>query len=294
MADMLSELSNALQARARAAAPLVASLAWGGRGPLSAMLWRDGVLVTSEQSLPDVDRYEAILPGGGRVAATLAGRDPATNVAVLRLEASAPAWTAAEPGGVGGLVLAVGGDGEGGTTARMGGIEVLGPAWQSMRGGRIDRLIRIGVRLPSAAEGGPVVDAEGGVLGMSTFGPRREVMVIPAATIERVAAPLLSQGRMARGWLGVGLHEVALPRDLATRLGAEAGLMVMGLADDAPAAGRLLPGDIITAIDGAKVAQSRAVAALLGPETVGRALSIALVRAGEPTTVSVTIAARPA
>lgn len=293
MADIFSELSQALEARVRTAAPLVASLTWGGRGPLSAILWRDGVLVTSEQSLPEAERYEAVLPGGERLAATLAGRDPATNVAVLRLETRGPAWAPAEPAGVGALVLALGGDGLGNATARMGGIEVLGPAWQSMRGGRIDRLVRIGVRLPAAAEGGPVVDPDGGVLGMSTFGPRREVMVIPSATIDRVAGPLLSQGRMARGWLGVGLHEVALPRDIATRAGTESGLMVMGLADDAPAAGKLLPGDILVAIDGTKVAQSRVVASLLGPETVGRSMSISLVRAGELATVSVVIAARP-
>ena len=293
MADMLSELSRTLQERVLHASPLVASLDWGGRGPLSAILWRDGMLVTSEQSLPGSERYEAVLPGGARVAATLAGRDPATNVAVLRLEAAAPAWAAGEPEQVGGLILALGGDGVGGVTARMGGIEVLGPAWQSLKGGRIDRLVRIGVRLPPAAEGGPVVDPEGGVLGMSTFGPRREVMVIPSATIERAIGPLLTQGRMARGWLGVGLHEVALPRDVAARAGADSGLMVMGLADNAPAAGRLLPGDIITAIDGAKVTQSRAVAGMLGPETVGRTLSVALVRAGELATAQVAVAARP-
>ncbi len=294
MADILSELSQAVQARVSDAAPLVASLSWGGRGLLSAILWRDGVVVTSEQSLPEAERYEAALPGGSRVAATLAGRDPSTNVAVLRLEASAPGFARAEPAGVGGLALALGGDGVGGTTARLGGIEVLGPAWQSMRGGRIDRLIRIGVRLPPAAEGGPVIDTEGGVLGMSTFGPRREVMVIPSATIARVIEHLLSQGRVSRGWLGVGLHEVALPRDIAARAGAESGLMVMSLAEDAPAAGQVLPGDILIAIDGTKVAQSRAVAGLLGPESVGKIVSITLVRAGVLTTASVTVTARPA
>lgn len=293
MTDILSDLSRALQTRVSGAQSLVASLSWGGRGLLSAVLWRDGVIVTSEQSLPGAERYEAILPGGARVAATLAGRDASTNVAVLRLEASAPGFARAEPDGVGGLVLALGGDGVGGATARLGGIEVLGPAWQSMRGGRIDRLVRIGVRLPQAAEGGPVIDTEGGVLGMSTFGPRREVMVIPSSTIARVTEHLLSQGRVSRGWLGVGLHEVALPRDIAARAGAESGLMVMSLADDAPAAGQVLPGDILIAIDGTKVSQSRAVAGLLGHESVGTTVSITLVRAGALTTASVTVTARP-
>ncbi len=293
MSDTFSALSDSIEATIAGAAPHVAAVTWARHGQISAVLLRPGVLVTSEQSLGQADAYEAVLPGGARVPATLAGRDPATNVAVLRLEAASPVVTAGQPGALGGLVLAIGSDGEGGATARLGGIEVLGPAWESQRGGRIDRLIRLGVRLPSAAEGGPVVDARGAVLGMSTFGPRRGVMVIPTATISRAVDQAMSKGGMARGWLGVGLHEVELPRDLADRVAATAGLMVVSLADEAPAAGALLPGDILTAIDGARVTQVRAVAALLGPETVGRAVIVAVVRGGTMTEVSVTVAARP-
>ena len=147
-------LSRAVAATARGAAASVAGLEWGGHHHVSAVLWRHGVLVTSEQSLPDSDAYTAILPGGARVAATLAGRDPATNVAALTLESAAAALPSAEAGGVGELILALGSDGGGEATARMGAIEVLGPAWESQRGGRIDRLIRIGVRLGPAAEAG--------------------------------------------------------------------------------------------------------------------------------------------
>ena len=176
-------LSDAIETAVAAAAPLVAAVTWARHGQVSGILLRPGVLATSEQSLGDADAYEATLPGGARVAATLAGRDPATNVAVLRLESAPPGWVAGEPRGLGGLVLAIGSDGDGGATARMGGIEVIGPAWESQRGGKIDRLMRIGVRLPPAAEGGPVVDSRGAVLGMSTFGPRRGVMVIPTSTV---------------------------------------------------------------------------------------------------------------
>jgi S1-C subfamily serine protease len=296
MADPLLDLSRALAARVQHAAPLVAAVTWQRRGQLSALLWQPGVLVTSDQSLPDAEHYSAVLPGGARVDATLAGRDPATNVAVLRLGSGASGARpgTAEPGGVGHLVLAIGSDGEGGVTARMGGIEVLGPAWESMRGGKIDRLVRIGVRLPPAAEGGPVIDAEGAVLGMSTFGPRRSVMVIPSATIARAAEQLLQGGKIARGWLGVGLHEVALPRDISARAGAESGLMVMNFADNAPAAGRLMQGDIVTAIAGTRVASPRAVASVLGPETVGQTVTIDLVRGGEVMQAGVLVAARPA
>ncbi len=294
MADMMSDLSRALAARVQKAAPLVAAVTWP-QGQLSGVLWQPGILVTSEQSLANSDGYEAVLPGGARLAATLAGRDPATNVAVLRVasEAAGARPALAEPGGVGSLVLAVGSDGEGGATARMGGIEVLGPAWESMRGGNIDRLVRIGVRLPPAAEGGPVIDAEGAVLGMSTFGPRRSVMVIPSATISRATEQLLQGGRIARGWLGVGLHEVALPRDIAARAGVDSGLMVMNFADAAPAAGKLMQGDILTAIAGTRVTSPRAVASVLGPDKVGQTVTIDLVRGGEVTTAIVLVAARP-
>ena len=289
----LAALSDALMEVVAAASPYVAGLDWGGRGGISAILWRPGVLVTSEQSLPDAERYTAVLPGGARVTATMAGRDAATNVAVLRVAAEAATLTVSEPGAVGALVVAVGSDGAGGATARMGGIEVLGPAWESQRGGRIDRLIRIGVKLAFSDEGGPVLDANGGVLGMSTFGPCRGVMVIPAATVERTIDPLLRQGRMARGWLGVGLHEVALPPDIAQRAGATGGLMVVSFAEAAPAAGVLLPGDILTAVAGKAVASVRALARLLGPDSVGCPLELTLVRGGALTNVVITIGGRP-
>jgi S1-C subfamily serine protease len=289
-----SALSHAIEAAARQAAPLVVGLEWGGRHHLSGILWRDGVVVTSDQSLPRAESCTAVLPGGARVAATLAGRDRASNVAVLRLEGEVPAAIHAEPSGVGALVLALGSDGAGEITARLGAVEVLGPAWESMYGGRIDRLIRLGLRLPHAAEGGPVIDAEARLLGMSTFGPRQTVLVIPSATIGRVTEQLLREGRIARGWLGVGLHPVVLPRELAERAGAAAGLMVVNIADGAPAAGVLLPGDILLEIADTAVTTPRAVAALLGPERIGETLTLKVLRGGTLTTPGVTIAARPA
>jgi len=289
-----AEFSLAVESTARHAAPLVVGLDWCGRHHISGILWRPGLIVTSEQSLPDAEGYTAVLPGGARVAATLAGRDPSTNVAALRLESDAPVATQAEVGGVGALVLALGSDGAGEITARLGAVEVLGAAWESMRGGRIDRLIRLGVRLGAAAEGGPVIDAHGRLLGMSTFGPRRTVLVIPASTIGRVLEPLLREGRIDRGWLGVGLHPVALPRELAERAGAGHGLMVANLAEGAPAAGVLLPGDILLEIDGTAVASPRNVAGALGPEKIGQPASVKVLRGGSVTMLTITVGARPA
>ena len=292
--DFLAALSDTLQARATAAAPAVAALDWGGRFTLSAVLWRDGVAVTSEQSLPEAPACAAILPGGARVPATLAGRDPATNLAVLRLQATAPALPAAEAEGPGALALALGRDGEAALFVRLGTLERVGPAWQSQRGGRIDRLIRLGLRLDGAAEGGPVIDARGSLLGMSTFGPRRSVLVIPAATIARIAAALLERGRVARGWLGVGLHPVALPRDLVERAGTASGLMVVSLVDGAPAAAALLPGDILLEAGVQRLDSARALAAALHEDTIGKELILKLIRGGELIQRTLVVAVRPA
>ena len=117
-------------------------------------------------------------------------------------------------------------------------------------GRRIDTLLRLDARL-GADEGGPVLTLGGKLIGMSTAGPRRRALVIPAATVERVLDPLLTEGRIARGWFGVGLQHVLVPERMREAAGRDRGMMVVGLAAGAPAeqAG-VLPGDIILEVDG--------------------------------------------
>jgi S1-C subfamily serine protease len=267
----------------------------GGRAR-SGILWRDGVAVVSEQSLPRAERYDAVLPGGEVVPARLAGRDPGTNVAALRLDATArAALPAAAEARTGALALTLGSNGAGGTTARLALVQEVGPGWQSQAGGRIDRRIVLDARLGGAAEGGPVLDASGGLLGMSTFGPRRRALVIPTATIERVLGPLLDRGDIARGWLGVSLQPVAIPEAMRVAAGGEAGLMVLGLADGGPAAlAGVMPGDILVTLDGHPAVRPRDIAERLGPDSVGKAVELRVLRAGQAVTVPLTVSARPA
>jgi S1-C subfamily serine protease len=292
MTDALNALSDAIASRVKQAAPLLVGLDWGTRERVSALLWQDGVAVTSEQSLPDMDAYHAVLPGGARVRAVPAGRDTTTNVAVLRLDATAPSFVMSERLEVGGLVLALGADGEGGPRARLGIVETLGPPWQSQCGGRIDRLIRLDISLSMAAEGGPVLDCQGGLVGMSTFGPRQSVLVIPAETIARATEQLLAHGHVRRGWLGVGVQPVQLPRDIGVESGS--GLMVLSIAEGAPCIGLLLPGDILLAAGPVHLTTPRALTGLLGPEMIGRSLVLRVLRGGGITEVTVQVAARPA
>jgi S1-C subfamily serine protease len=180
----------------------------------------------------------------------------------------------------------------GGVRARLGVVNTAGPEWASSAGGRIDRYIVLDIALARAEEGGPVLDAAGERLGISTFGPRGRVLVIPAATIERVVPELLKGGRVARGWLGVGLQPVAVPEALQAQAGQPGGAMVMSIAADSPAAkAGLIAGDIVLTVNGTPAYRLRRIAAALAE--VGRPAELRLIRGGALLSVQATIEARP-
>ena len=292
--DPLEQLSEALADRLAAASPFVVAIRTGRRD-YSGILWRDDVVVTSEQILPDTTDF-TILRAGTNVAARLAGRDGGTNVAALRLSQGLGGLlppVEATPR-AGSLALIVGANSNGAPTGRLGMVHATGPAWNSEAGGRIDSLLRLDSRL-AADEGGPVLTLGNRLIGMSTAGPRRRALVIPAATIDRVLGPLLTEGRVPRGWLGVGLQHVAVPERMRDAAGRDAGMMVVGIAPGSPAeqAG-VLPGDIILEVDGRQTGRARGLATSLLPDRIGQPATLKLIRAGEVRMVTVTIGARPA
>jgi S1-C subfamily serine protease len=293
--DALTRLSDALAARTAAAAGLVASLHTPHHRPRSGILWRPDVVVASQQVFPKADAAEIVLADGRQIAARVAGRDRGTNVVALRLEApidvARPA--SAEPQ-LGGLALTLSAEPKGGPTVRLGVVRSLGPAWHSFAGGHIDRRISLDFLIGRGEEGGPVVDATGHLLGMSTAGPGGRALVIPAATIERVLDPLLAGARIERGWLGLALHPVALPDAMKTEGGPQRGLMVMQVAPDGPCAkAGVLAGDILVTVDGAPASRPREIARRFGPDSIGREVELRIVRSGAPQTLTVTITARP-
>ena len=293
--DFLGALSDGLVARSAAACDSVAAVRVSERAHLAAVLWQHDALVTSEQSLPERDALEAALPDGSSASGRLAGRDPATNVAVIRLDRSvaAPALSASIPR-IGSLVIAAGANGAGRPSARLGTVNTVGPEWHSMRGGRIEARIQLDMRLAGSEEGGPAFDAAGGWLGMTTFGPRGQILVIPAATVARVAPTLLASGRVPRGWLGVALRPVAVPDELRDAGGEATGLMVMSLSSEGPAAkAGIVAGDIILSVDGTPARRLRSVLAHLGGDSVGRTVSLRLIRGGAIIAVDAMITERP-
>jgi S1-C subfamily serine protease len=292
--DALTQFSAALAERVAAARGLVAGIRMRGHSLRSGTLWRKDVVVASEQALPKAEEAEVLLADGGSFAARVAGRDPGTNVALLKLDgAPEPQWVAAEEPQPGALVLALAADGLSGLAVRLGAVHSVGPAWHSRAGGRIDRRIELDLRLGRGEEGGPVLDAAGGLLGISTLGPRRRVLVIPTETVERVE-PLLTTGRIARGWLGAAVQRVLVPEALHSEAGQPLGLMIIGVTKDGPAAqAGVLMGDILIAVDGAGVGSPWQLAEVLGPESVGRQVQLRLIRAGQVQVLTATVGARP-
>jgi S1-C subfamily serine protease len=291
---LLVQLSASLVERTFAAKAFTVGLRLEGAG-LSGTLWSSDVLVTSEQSLPTRDSYEVRAADQPMINATAVGRDPGTNIAVLRLAQPMPfTATAIAEARAGQIALACAADDVGGATARLGIVHSVGPKWNSRAGGTIEQRVVLDVRLERAEEGGPVLDAEGALLGMSTFGPSGRVLVIPSATIARVLPQLLKDGRVVRGWLGVALQPVAVPDALREAAGTARAMMVMSLVDDGPGAkAGIMAGDILVSVAGQPASRFRYLAAALDAESVGRPLDVRLIRGGSVSSVTATITARP-
>ncbi len=270
----------------RAAAGVVA-VHGGGRRSTSGIHWRGGVIVTAEEALERDEDLKVTLPGGRVVEATLVGRDPTTDVAVLRCEAEglSPVSTGdAASLRAGHIVLAVG-NYQGAPLANLGIVALAGGPWHSQRGGSIDNLLRLDLALSPVAEGGALVDAQGRVVGMAVLGPRGRALAIPASTIDRAVDQLLAKGHVYRGYLGAGLQPL--------RHGGGRGILVVSLDPAGPAArAGLLVGDIVTAWNAKPIERVRELMRELGSDSVGQSVDLALLRGGAPAALKVVIGER--
>lgn len=296
MTDQLVQFSDALAARVESTKPTAVAIRLAHERFVTGIVWQSDVVVASEQSLPRREEFEVVMTGGTVTTAKVAGRDSSTNIAVLRPQAPlASSSITTNEARAGAIVIAIGADGTGGASARLGIVNIAGPEWHSSRGGLIDRRIALDVRLARFEEGGPIFDAAGSCIGMSTFGPRGQVLVIPAATIDRIVPTLLKDGRVVRGWLGVALQAVAVPDALRETVDQSSGLMVMSVVENGPAAqAGIVAGDIILSVDGTSTRRFRKIARHFGSENIGRKAELRVIRSGAVITVKTTIAERPA
>jgi S1-C subfamily serine protease len=285
----LSLLSSAVAGVVARATPAIVSV-HSHRSRASGFLWKPNLVVTADEALADEGEISIELSDGTVRPGKIAGRDHTTDVALLRFDAKdnakdiAPIKLSSGEPMLGSLSVVVAAE-RGVPTAALGTVSLVGGRWRSLRGGEIDARIELDVGLRHSHQGGLVLDASGDAIGMAVLGPRR-VIVIPAATIERVAGRLETHGRIARGYLGVGLQPVKLDDGV--------GAMVMNVDRSGPsAAAGIRQGDVIVGWNDNKIAGVRSLLQALGPDSVGSVAEVTVRRAGEPVRFKLTIAERP-
>ena len=271
-----------------------------GRSRLSSsgVHWRSRIVVTADETIKRSEDITVTLPDGRTVPATLVGRDPSTDIAVLKLQdVELPVAEIGEASllKVGHVVLAVGRSSESGLSASMGVVSAISGSWRSSYGGLIDQFVRLDLNLYPNLEGGPLVEASGRVVGITVSGPRRTVITIPASTINRVVDQLLAKGHIARGYLGLGMQPVRLPETLKNTLNLSSlgGVIVINVESDGPAdKSGVLIGDVLVAIDGTPVSDTSDIQAILGSQTLGKTLNVQIVRGGTLVEVALTVGER--
>ncbi len=299
MSAELIELSNALAQATERAAASVAAIHAEARGSASGVIWRPGVIVTAEHALRRDEEIHATLPDGRVVPATLAGRDPSTDLAALKCaEASAAVANFGDVASLkpGSLTLVVGRTRASGPVAALGVVSLVAPERRTWTGAALAPYIRLDVGLQPTAIGGAVVDTQGRTVGIATprfarFG----AIAIPAPAVDRVVDTLLKKGHIPQGYLGVGLQPVRLPDALrqSLRRSEKTAAIVLEVESESPAhkAGIVI-GDILIALAGHPVARLEDVHSQLHGEAIGKPLALKFVRGGAAQEVNIVVGER--
>ena len=297
--DPLAALSGGLADLTEAGARHVVRVEGRRRGPSSGLAWAaDGVVVTAHHALERDEEVAVGLPDGTTTAAEIVGRDPSTDLAVLRLPGGGltPVTWAEDPAPrTGQLVLAVSRPGRS-PRASLGLVARSAGEYRALRGGRIDRYLETSLDLHPGLSGALSLGPDGAALGLVTTGlVRAAAMIVPPATLRRIVKSLLAHGEIRRGYLGIATHPVALPPEARTQTGEELALLVARVEPDSPAArAGILLGDAILSVGEERLQDPGELWALLAEDRIGEAVTLRVLRGGAPREVQVTVGVRPA
>ena len=293
-ASALSELSSQLASAVQTAGNSIVAIHARRRIPSSGIIWRDGVVVSASHTVRSEGEISITLPNGDSAQATIAGRDTATDLIVLRIKGNTTIKAA--PRGdysslrVGTLVLAVGRPGKN-VSASFGIVSAVGEGWRTWQGARIDRVLRLDLAVYDGFSGGPLVDAGGGVLAINNSALARGTpLALPAQAVDRVVEELLERGHVRRPFIGVAVQPVALSAALSKQhqISGDSGLMIVSIADNSPAEkGGILLGDLLLEAGGQRLSRPDDLLDALAAKQ-DEPVSLKVLRGGVLKTISIT------
>jgi S1-C subfamily serine protease len=270
----------------------------GRRRPASGVVYADGVVVTTASVLGRGDSFAVRQGDGASLQAELAGWDPATSLAVLKVPGlvAAPVRASEVPPRVGHIALALARSWSNAVTASAGIVAVIGGPLRTGRRRAIAQVIRTTAPMHDGFAGGAFVDSTGGLIGITTAAAIRGLgVVIPTSIAWPTAAAVLAHGGSKRGYLGLASQPVRLPDAQRGESEQELGLLVVNVTDDSPASrAGLMIGDVLWSFDGHGVQTPEDLLDLLGPDCIGRSVQVGIVRAANRMEVTVTVGERPA
>jgi S1-C subfamily serine protease len=295
--DALGALSEGMADAVERIGPAVVRVNGRRRRSATGVVYAPEMVLTASHALEREEDLTVGAADGRTLAARFVGRDPSTDLAVLRVEdlRVAAAAPAEGPARIGQLALAVGNPGRSeGPRASLGVVSAVGGPLSTGRGTRLERYIQTDATPYPGFSGGPLVDARGSVLGIMTTGlARGAALAVPAELAWSVAGTLAEKGSVKRGYLGILSQPVRLPDAQRVGLAQRSGLLVVGVEEGSPAGmGGVLLGDILATLDGQAVEDTEDLLVLLAGERVGQTVPVKVVRGGELTTLEITVGQR--
>ena len=299
MSASLQGLSGELSGLVEAAAPSVVRIEGRRRSASSGVVWSsDGAIVASHHAVDAEDELPVGLHDGRTLTAKIVGRDPGSDLALLRVGATGlvpPRWAEARSPKPGELVLGLSRPGRS-ARARLGIVSAVATEWRTPAGARFESYLETDIALHPGFSGGLLLAVDGQALGTNSSGLLRGSSVaVPGAVVRRVVESLLAHGRIRRGYLGIGTQPVALTADLRTSAGQSSGLIVLSVQPNSPAskAGILL-GDVLLKAGDETLSHPGTLLPALDADRVGRELSLRLLRAGALRDVTLVVGEREA
>lgn len=268
------------------------------RLPATGIAFAPDLVLTADHVVERDEDIHLLLPNGEQVSASLAGRDPGSDLALLRLQDKrlAAAEPAPQPARLGQIVLAVGRPSSDGLQVSLGVISAIGGPARTGRGGLLEQYLRTDAIPYPGFSGGPLIDASARLLGINTSGAAHGMsLTIPAGFAWMTAKTLAEHGHIRRGYLGVRSQAVELPEAQSSVLKREqsSGLLLVGIENNSPASqGGLMVGDILVGMAGHPITDPDQLLSLLAGEIVGKNTPLEILRGGQLITVQVKIGER--